>query len=47
VSNSYRNRNEIELHNRVHNDVSGHLGTREAPNDPVFWLRHCNIDRLW
>lgn len=18
-----------------------------APNDPVFWLHHCNIDRLW
>ncbi|MDR6320518.1 tyrosinase family protein [Actinoplanes couchii] len=47
VSNSYRNRNEIELHNRVHNYVGGHMGTREAPNDPVFWLHHCNIDRLW
>ncbi|GAA0514687.1 tyrosinase [Paractinoplanes deccanensis] len=47
VSNSYRNRNEIELHNRVHNFVGGHMGTREAPNDPVFWLHHCNIDRLW
>jgi tyrosinase len=47
VSNSYRNRNEIGLHNRVHNYVGGHMGTREAPNDPVFWLHHCNIDRLW
>ncbi|GIF39571.1 tyrosinase [Actinoplanes xinjiangensis] len=47
VFNSYRNRNEIELHNRVHNYVGGHMGTREAPNDPVFWLHHCNIDRLW
>ena len=47
VSNSYRNRNEIELHNRVHNYVGGHMGTREAPNDPCFWLHHCNIDRLW
>ena len=47
VSNSYRNRNELELHNRVHNHVGGHMGTREAPNDPVFWLHHCNIDRLW
>jgi hypothetical protein len=18
-----------------------------SPNDPVFWLHHCNIDRLW
>jgi tyrosinase len=47
VTTSYRNRNEIELHNRVHNYVGGHMGTREAPNDPVFWLHHCNIDRLW
>ena len=47
VSDSYRNRNEIELHNRVHNYVGGHMATREAPNDPVFWLHHCNIDRLW
>ncbi|KHD74468.1 tyrosinase family protein [Actinoplanes utahensis] len=47
VADSYRNRNEIELHNRVHNYVGGHMGTREAPNDPVFWLHHCNIDRLW
>ncbi|MEV6301133.1 tyrosinase family protein [Actinoplanes sp. NPDC051861] len=47
VSNSYRNRNEIELHNRVHNYVGGHMATREAPNDPAFWLHHCNIDRLW
>jgi len=47
VSNSYRNRLEIDLHNRVHNYVGGHMGTREAPNDPAFWLHHCNIDRLW
>lgn len=47
VIDSYRNRNEIDLHNRVHNHVGGHMGTREAPNDPVFWLHHCNIDRLW
>jgi tyrosinase len=47
VSNSYRNRSEIELHNRVHNYVGGHMGTREAPNDPVFWLHHCFIDKLW
>jgi tyrosinase len=47
VSNSYRNRNEIELHNRVHIYVGGHMATREAPNDPAFWLHHCNIDRLW
>ncbi|MFI5496049.1 tyrosinase family protein [Actinoplanes sp. NPDC051859] len=47
VVNSYRNRNEIDVHNRVHNYVGGHMATVESPNDPVFWLHHCNVDRLW
>ena len=25
----------------------GTLGTTASPNDPVFWLLHANIDRLW
>lgn len=48
---------EGNIHNRVHLWVSG--GTppefrdagsmfwRTSPNDPVFFLHHCNIDRLW
>ncbi len=23
------------------------MGNMTSPNDPVFWLHHCNIDRLW
>ena len=23
------------------------MGTYLSPLDPIFWLHHCNIDRLW
>jgi tyrosinase len=23
------------------------MGLSSSPNDPVFFLHHCNIDRLW
>jgi tyrosinase len=35
------------LHNRVHTWVSGSMGPMSSPNDPVFFLHHCNVDRLW
>jgi len=39
---------EIEnLHNKVHWWVAGCMLQRTSPNDPVFWLHHANIDRLW
>ncbi len=34
-------------HNRVHVWVGGNMLPATSPNDPVFWLNHCNIDRLW
>jgi hypothetical protein len=35
-------------HNGVHNTVGGIMGnTTDSPRDPVFWLHHCNIDRIW
>jgi tyrosinase len=36
-----------EMHNRVHVWVSGDMGPGTSPNDPVFYLNHCNEDRLW
>ncbi|MFI9586016.1 tyrosinase family protein [Streptomyces sp. NPDC052236] len=36
-----------QLHNRVHIWVGGDMGPGTSPNDPVFFLHHCNIDRLW
>lgn len=36
-----------QLHNRVHLWVGGDMGPGTSPNDPVFYLHHCNVDRLW
>ncbi|MEC2054071.1 tyrosinase family protein [Peribacillus psychrosaccharolyticus] len=50
---SFRNQlegfiNGPQLHNRVHGWVGGHMGyVPTAPNDPVFFLHHANVDRLW
>ena len=38
---------EAELHNRVHLWVGGSMDIDYSPNDPVFWMLHANIDRLW
>jgi tyrosinase len=46
-------RNQLEgwrgpgMHNQVHNWVGGTMLNGGSPNDPVFWLHHCNVDRLW
>jgi Common central domain of tyrosinase/Polyphenol oxidase middle domain len=35
-------------HGSVHGAVGGNMGSvNSAAKDPVFWLHHCNIDRLW
>lgn len=45
-------RNRIErgrrMHNFGHGWVGGHMGhPRTSPNDLIFFMHHCNIDRLW
>lgn len=36
------------VHNGVHVWVGGSMGAiPTAPADPVFWMHHANIDRLW
>jgi tyrosinase len=35
------------MHNHVHNWVGGDMGPASSPNDPVFYLNHCNVDRVW
>lgn len=35
-------------HNMIHGFVGGDMGRLDrAPNDPLFWMHHCNIDRIW
>jgi len=34
-------------HNRVHVWVGGDMLPSTSPNDPVFYLNHCNVDRIW
>jgi hypothetical protein len=35
-------------HNAVHGSIGGNMGGfNTAGQDPIFWLHHCNIDRLW
>jgi hypothetical protein len=38
---------EPAVHNQVHVFVGGSMVWGTSPNDPVFFLHHCNIDRLW
>lgn len=35
------------LHNLVHIWVGGDMLPSSSPNDPVFYLNHCNVDRIW
>ena len=39
---------EAQPHNTVHVKVGGWMGDpNTAAQDPIFWLHHANIDRLW
>lgn len=46
-SGGFRSSIESNLHNLVHRWVGGTMGRMTSPNDPVFFLHHANIDRLW
>lgn len=46
--NRFTGKVEATPHNTVHGAVGGHmLGFDTAGLDPVFWMHHANIDRLW
>lgn len=38
---------EATPHNTVHNTIGGDMGTMLSPRDPIFFLHHANIDRIW
>jgi tyrosinase len=35
------------VHNNVHVWVGGDMSLSSSPNDPTFFLHHCNVDRIW
>ncbi|MEW1696328.1 tyrosinase family protein [Streptomyces sp. NPDC093249] len=37
----------MSMHNRVHTWIWGQMETSVSPNDPVFWLHHAFVDKLW
>ena len=43
----FRKGMEFSIHGPAHAWVGGSMDGSCAPNDPVFWLHHCNVDRLW
>ncbi|MEV8525205.1 tyrosinase family protein [Streptomyces sp. NPDC052000] len=51
ASDGFRNHLEgwrgVNLHNRVHVWVGGQMATGASPNDPVFWMHHAFVDKLW
>lgn len=44
---TFTRRFETDVHNNPHRWVGGTMATAESPADPVFWLHHANVDRLW
>lgn len=35
------------VHNQPHNSVGGTMATAGSPADPVFWMHHAFIDKIW
>lgn len=38
---------ENKPHDPVHDLIGSTMATMDSPLDPIFWLHHANIDRLW
>lgn len=44
----YSGSGEWSGHNLIHGFVGGDMGRLDrSPNDPIFWMHHANIDRIW
>ena len=41
------NPGERRLHNYIHVWVGGSMVMMTSPNDPIFFMHHANIDRIW
>ena len=38
---------EATPHNLVHNNIGAFMPTAASPRDPIFFMHHGNIDRIW
>lgn len=47
TSNAFETLSEDAPHNPVHDLIGGVMATMSSPEDPIFWLHHANVDRLW
>jgi tyrosinase len=48
LTNAFEPTVESAPHNPVHNLIGGMMGSiKNSPWDPLFWVHHANIDRLW
>lgn len=47
TTNSFRVEFENGAHMLVHGIIAGHMGTNWSPSDPIFYLHHANVDRIW
>ncbi|RKP25486.1 hypothetical protein SYNPS1DRAFT_3983, partial [Syncephalis pseudoplumigaleata] len=34
-------------HGNVHNGINGEFAAMRSPDDPIFWLHHSFVDKLW
>ncbi|KAG4440811.1 hypothetical protein IFR05_003683 [Cadophora sp. M221] len=44
---AYRYQLEGTPHGAIHASIGGDMGPSTSPNDPIFFLHHTQIDRLW
>lgn len=47
TNNAFEPNIEGAPHNQLHNLIGNLMSTMSSPLDPIFWLHHANIDRLW
>ena len=45
--NGFRAALEGGPHAATHNFIGGSMTNRNAPDDPLFWIHHANVDRIW
>ncbi|RKP09207.1 hypothetical protein THASP1DRAFT_22929 [Thamnocephalis sphaerospora] len=45
--NTFRTQFEFPPHGQVHNAIGSDFSSMFSPNDPLFWLHHAFVDKIW